>query len=100
LDESGNIIRNKVRLVGQGYTPTESINFEKTFALVARLEAIQMTLAFTFFKYFNLFQMDVKSVFLNGFIEEEVYVEQSLGFVNPAHLDFIFKLEKALYGLK
>jgi len=59
-----------------------------------------MTLAFASFKDFKLLQMDVKSAFLNDFIEEEVYVEQSPGFVNPTHPDFVFKLEKALYGLK
>ena len=76
MDESGNIVRNKGTLVAQGYTQIEGIDFEKTFAPVARLEAIWMTLAFTSYKDFKLFQMDVKSAFLNGFIEEEVYVEQ------------------------
>ena len=72
LNESGNVIMNKVRLVTQCYTQIEGINFEETFAPVARFEAIQMTLAFALFK---LFQMDVKNVFLNGFIEEEIYIE-------------------------
>ena len=63
LDESGNVIRNKARLVAQGYTQIEGINFKETFALVARLEAIQITLAFASYKYFKLFQMDVKSAF-------------------------------------
>ena len=79
MDESDNIIRNKVRLVAQGYTQIEGIDFEKTFAPVTRLEAIQITLTFASYKDFKLFQMDVKSTFLNGFIEEEVYVEQPLG---------------------
>jgi len=86
--------------VAQDYTQIEGINFEKTFAPVARLEVIQMILVFASFKDFKFFQMDVKCAFLNGFIEEEVYVEQSPGFVDPTHSDFIFKLEKALYGLK
>ena len=75
MDESGNIVRNKARLVAQGYTQIEGIDFEETFAPVARLEAIRITLAFASYKDFKHFQMDVKSVFLNGFIEEEVYVE-------------------------
>jgi len=75
LDESGNIIRNKARLVAQGYTQIESIDFEKTVAPVAWLEVIRMTLAFASYKDFNLFQMDVKSASLNDFIEEDVYVE-------------------------
>ena len=100
MDESDIVIRNKARLVAQGYTQVERIDFEKTFTPVTRLEAIRITLAFASFKDFKLFQMDVKSTFLNGFIEEEVYVEQSPGFVDPTHPDFIFKLDKALYGLK
>ena len=83
-----------------GYTQIEGINFEETFAPVALLEAIRITLAFASYKDFKLFQMDVKSAFLNGFIEEEVYVEQPPGFVDPTHPDFVFKLDKALYGLK
>jgi len=75
LDESENIIRNKARLVAKSYTQIEGTDFEKTFALVTRFEAIRMTLAFASFKDFKLFQMDAKSVFLNSFIEEEVYVE-------------------------
>ena len=75
MDESKNIIRKKARLVVQNYTQIEGIDFEETFAPIARLEIIRMTLAFTSSKDFKLFQMDVKSVFLNGFIEEEVYVE-------------------------
>jgi len=76
LDESGNIVRNKARLVAQCYTQIEGIDFKKIFAPVARLEAIRITLAFASYKDFKLFQIDVKSAFLNRFIEEEVYVEQ------------------------
>ena len=79
LDESGNIIRNKAWLVAQSYNQIEGINFEETFAPVARFETIRMTLAYASYKNFTLYQMDVKSAFLNGFIEEEVYVEQPLG---------------------
>jgi len=100
LDESENIIRNKARLVAQGYTHIEGINFEETFVPVEWLKTIQMTLAFASFKDFKLFQMDVKRVFFNDFIDEEVYAEQPPGFIDPTHPYFIFKLEKTLYGLK
>ena len=84
--------------MAQGYIQIEGINFEETFAPVARLEAIRITLASTSYNDFKLFQMDIKSAFLNGFIEEEVYVEQPPRFVDPTHPDFVFKLDKALYG--
>ena len=86
--------------MAQCYTQIKGINFEETFAPVARFEAIWMTLTFASFKDFKLFQIDIKSAFLNGFIEEEVYIEQPPGFVDPTLPDFIFKLEKALYSLK
>eukprot|EP00253_Pinus_taeda_P026008 PITA_26008 len=76
LNENGEVIRNKVRLVCKGYAQQEGIDFEETFALVARLEAIQMFLALSSFQKFKIFQMDVKSAFLNGDLEEEVYIEQ------------------------
>ena len=84
--------------MAQGYTQIEGIGFEETFAPIARLEAIQITLVFASFKDLKLFQMDVKNTFLNGFIEE-VYVKQPPRFVDPTHPDFVFKLEKALYDL-
>ncbi len=82
LDENGLVIRNKARLVAKGYNQEEGIDFDETFAPVARLEAIRLLLAFACFMNFKLYQMDVKSAFLNGFIEEEVYVEQPPGFEN------------------
>jgi len=94
LDESGNIVRNKARPVAQGHNQIEIINFEETFSPVARLEAIFMNLTYAAFKDFKLFQMNVKSAFLNDFIEEEVYVEQPSSFVDHTHLDYVFKLEK------
>jgi len=100
LDESSNVVKNKDRLVAQGYTQIEDINFDETFVPAVRLEAIQMTLAFTSYKDFKLFQMDVKSVFFNGFIEEEVYVKQPPRFVDPTHPNFVYKLDKTLYCLK
>ena len=80
LDENGLIVRNKARLVAQGYNQEEGIDFEETFAPVARLEAIRLLLAYACSLNFQLFQMDVKSAFLNGYITEEVYVKQLLGF--------------------
>ena len=80
MDENGIIIRYKARLVAQGYNQQEGIDYEETFAPVTRLEAIRMLLAFFCHKNFILYQMDMKSAFLNGFINEEVYVEQPLGF--------------------
>ena len=100
MDESGTVIRNKARPVAQGYSQEEGIDFDETFAPVARLEAIRMLLAFSCLKNFKLYQMDVKSAFLNGFITEEVYVEQPPGFEDPKFPNHVFKLSKALYGLK
>ena len=81
--------------MAQSYTQIKSINFEETFAPVTRLEAIRITLTFASYKDFKLFQMDIKRVFLNGFIEEQVYVEQHPGFVDLTHPDFVYKLDKA-----
>ncbi|KAJ1704622.1 hypothetical protein LUZ63_004403 [Rhynchospora breviuscula] len=100
LDELGNVIRNKARLVAQGFKQQEGIDFEETFAPVARLESIRMLLAYASNKGFTLFQMDVKSAFLNGWIDEEVYVQQPPGFVDHFNPNHVFKLHKALYGLK
>ena len=100
MDENDIIVRNKARLVDQGFNKEEGIDYEETFASVARLEAIRMLLAFACFKYFVLYQMDVKSTFLNGFITEGVYVEQSSDFESFNFPNHIFKLKKTLYGLK
>ena len=100
MDENGIIIINKARLVAQGYNQQEGIDYEETFAPVARLEAIRMLLAFACHKNFILYQMDVKSAFLNGFINEEVYVEQPPGFGSFNFPNHVFKLKKAFYGLK
>ncbi|CAM8905663.1 unnamed protein product [Rhodiola kirilowii] len=99
-DESGNITRNKARLVAQGYTQIEGIDFDETFAPVARLEAIRLLVAVVCYRKFKLFQMDVKSAFLNGVLCEEVYVAQPKGFEDPHYPDCVYKLKKALYGLK
>ena len=100
MDELGNVVRNKARLVTQGYNQEEGIDFDETFALVARIEAIRLLLAFACHMNFKLFQMEVKSAFLNGFIQKEVYVEQPLGFEDFEKPNHVYKLQKALYGLK
>jgi len=100
LDESGNVVRNKARLVAKDYNQEEGIDFDETFAPVARLEAICILLLFGSYTGIKIFQMDVKCAFLNGFLQEEVCVEQPPGFENPDFPDHAFKLKKALYGLK
>ncbi|WVZ85242.1 LOW QUALITY PROTEIN: hypothetical protein U9M48_032189 [Paspalum notatum var. saurae] len=98
--EDGMVVRNKARLATQSFCHKEGIDYEETFAPVARLKAIRILLAFAASKGFKLQQMDVKSAFLNGFIEEEVYVRQTPGFESARFLDRVYKLRKALYGLK
>ncbi|GKD88467.1 putative ribonuclease H-like domain-containing protein, partial [Tanacetum coccineum] len=98
-DERGIVIRNKARLVAQGYTQKEGINYDEVFALVARIEAIRLFLAYASFKDFVVYQMDVKSAFLYGKIEEEVYVCQPPVFKDLEFPNRVYKIEKALYGL-
>ncbi|GJY98008.1 putative ribonuclease H-like domain-containing protein, partial [Tanacetum coccineum] len=98
-DERGIVIRNKARLVTQGYPQEEGIDYNEVFAPVAKIEAIRLFLAYALFKDFVVYQMDVKSAFLDGKIEEEVYVCQPLGFEDPEFPDKVYKVEKALYGL-
>jgi hypothetical protein len=98
--EDGEVVRNKSHLVAQGYSQVEGLDFRETFAPVARLETIRILLAFAVSKGFKLYQMDVKSAFLNGVIQEEVYVRQPPGFESPKYPDRVYKLSKALYGLK
>ncbi|GKD34170.1 putative ribonuclease H-like domain-containing protein [Tanacetum coccineum] len=98
-DERGIVIRNKARLVAQGYTQEQGIDYDEVFAPVVRIEAIRLFLAYASFKDFVVYQMDVKSAFLYGKIEEEVYVYQPPGFEDPDFLDRVYKVEKALYGL-
>ncbi|KAK2385434.1 putative mitochondrial protein [Trifolium repens] len=99
-DEKGVITRNKARMVAQGYTQVEGLDFEETFAPVARLESIRLLLGVACILKFKLYQMDVKSAFLNGYLHEEVYVEQPKGFTDPVYPNHVYKLKKALYGLK
>ncbi|GJY69032.1 putative ribonuclease H-like domain-containing protein [Tanacetum coccineum] len=98
-DERGIVIKNKARLVAQGYTQEEGIDYDEVFAHVARIKAIRLFLAYASFKDFVVYQMDVKSAFLYGKIEEEVYVCQPPGFEDPDFPDRVYKVEKALYGL-
>ncbi|GJQ96057.1 retrovirus-related pol polyprotein from transposon TNT 1-94 [Tanacetum coccineum] len=100
LDAENIVTRNKSCLVAKGYKQEEGIDFEESFALVARLEALGMFVAYTAYKNFTIFQMDVKTKFLNGPLKEEVYVSQPDDFVNPDFPDHVYKLKKALYGLK
>ncbi|GJX05703.1 copia protein [Tanacetum coccineum] len=100
LDENGVVTRNKARLVAQGYNQQEGIDYDETYAPIARLESIRILLAYACALYFKLYQMDVKSAFLNSFINEEVYVAQPSGFIDFAKPNYVYILKKALYGLK
>nr|GEY73461.1 hypothetical protein [Tanacetum cinerariifolium] len=99
-DEEQTVIQIKSRLVVRGYRQEEGIDFEESFASVARMEAIRIFLAYAAHKLFLMFQMDVKTVFLHGSLKEDVYVCQPEGFIDVDHLSHVYKLKKALYGLK
>jgi hypothetical protein len=94
------VTRNKARLVAKGYSQVEGLDFDETYAPVARLESIRILLAYATYHGFKLYQMNVKSAFLNGPIKEEVYVEQPPGFEDSEYPSHVYKLSKALYGLK
>ncbi|GJT67510.1 retrovirus-related pol polyprotein from transposon TNT 1-94 [Tanacetum coccineum] len=99
--DAGNImVQNKTRLVAKGYKQEEGIDFEESFAPVACLEAVRMFIAYAAHKNITIFQMDVKTAFLNGPLKEEVYVSQPEGFIDPEFPDHVYRLKKALYGLK
>nr|GEX36211.1 retrovirus-related Pol polyprotein from transposon TNT 1-94 [Tanacetum cinerariifolium] len=100
LDELGGILKNKARLVARGYRQEERIDFEESFAPVDKLEAIRIFLAYAAHKNMVVYQMDVKTAFLNGNLREEVYVSQPDRFVDPDNPNHVYKLKKALYGLK
>nr|GFC32647.1 retrovirus-related Pol polyprotein from transposon TNT 1-94 [Tanacetum cinerariifolium] len=100
LDEYGDVLKNKARLVAKGYRQEEGIDFEESFAPVARIEAIRIFIANTTSRNMTVYQMDVKTAFLNGELKEEVYVSQPKGFVDPDHPTHVYRLKKALYGLK
>nr|GEU34134.1 retrovirus-related Pol polyprotein from transposon TNT 1-94 [Tanacetum cinerariifolium] len=99
-DEYQTVIRNKARLVAKGYAQEEGIDFEESFAPAARLKAIRIFVAYATHKSFPIYQMDVKTTFLNGPLKEEVYVAQPNGFVDPDHPEKVYRLRKAIYGLK
>jgi hypothetical protein len=98
--DDGEVVRNKARLVTQGFSQVVGLDFRETFAPVARLKVIRILLVFAASKRFKLYQMDVKSAFLNDIIHEEIYVRQPLGFENSKYSDRVYKLLKTLYGLK
>ncbi|GJV92663.1 retrovirus-related pol polyprotein from transposon TNT 1-94 [Tanacetum coccineum] len=99
-DAKNIVVRNKTRLVAKGYRQEEGIDFEESFAHVARLEDVQMFIAYAAYKNITIFQMDVKKDFLNGPLKEEVYVSQLEGYIDPEFPDHVYRLKKALYGLK
>ena len=100
LNADGQVSRNKARLVCKGYCQEEGIDYGETFSPVARVEGVKTLLAYATHKGFKVYQMDVKSAFLNGNLDEEVYIEQPEGFIDLEKKDMVFKLHKALYGLK
>jgi hypothetical protein len=99
-DEHGVLTRNKARFVAKGYSLVKGLDFDETFAPVARLESIHILLTYATHHCFKIYQMDIKSAFLNGPIKEEVYVEQPLGFEDKKYPNHVYKLHKVLYGLK
>ena len=99
-DQDGVVVRNKARLIAQGYTQVEGLDFGETYASVARLEATRILLAYACAHNIKLYQIDVKSAFLNGYINELVYIEQPLGFEDDKKPNHVYKLKKALFGLK
>jgi hypothetical protein len=98
--EDGEIMRNKAHLIAQGFSQVEDLDFGEIFAHVTHLDAIRIHLAFVVSKGFKLYQMDMKNAFLNGVIQEEVFVRQPLGFENLKYPNRVYKFSKALYGLK
>nr|GFA39222.1 retrovirus-related Pol polyprotein from transposon TNT 1-94 [Tanacetum cinerariifolium] len=99
-DEENTVIRNKSHLVAKGYTQKERVDFEESFAPVARLEAVRLFIAYVVHKSFTVYHIDVKTAFLYSPLKEEVYINQPDGFVDPYHPDKVYRLKKALYGLK
>ena len=99
-DEESNMICNKAQLVAQGYSQMEGADYDETFALVACMESIRILLALACQLKFKLYQIDVKTAFLNGLLKKDVYVAQPKGFIDPHFSDHLLYLKKALYGLK
>ena len=99
-DEESNIICNKACLVTQGYPQMEGVDYDETFAPISRMESIRILLALACHLRFKLYQMDVKTAFLNGLLKEDVYVAQPKGFIDPHFSDYVLYLKKAFYRLK
>ena len=99
-DEEGNVIRNKARLVAQGYSQIKGVDYDETFAPVVSMESIRILLALACHLKFKLYQMNIKNAFLNGLLKEDVYVAQPKVFIDPHFPDNVLYLKKALYGLK
>ena len=99
-DEEGNVIHNKARLVPQGFSQMEGVDYDEIFAPIAHMESIRILLALACQLKFKLYQMDVKTAFLNGFLKEDVYVAQPKGFIDPHFPDHVLYLKRAFYGLK
>jgi hypothetical protein len=97
-DEAGAIIKHKARLVARGFVQQEGINFDDTFAPIARMESVRLLFALAAQEGWRVYHLDVKSVFLNGDLKEEIYVHQPLGFVIPSNEGKVLRLRKALYG--
>ena len=100
LDEAGKVVKNKARLVAKGYSQQEGIDYTKTYTSVAHIEAIHILLSFVAHNRMKLYQMDAKSAFLNGLIQEKVYVEQPPRFESDTLPNHVFNLNKVMYGLK
>ncbi|GKC35386.1 retrovirus-related pol polyprotein from transposon TNT 1-94, partial [Tanacetum coccineum] len=99
-DAENIVVQNKTCLVSKGYKQEEGIDLEESFAPVARLEAVRMFITYVAHKNITIFQMDVKTAFLNGHLKEEVYVSQPEGFIDPEFPDHVYRLKKDIYGLK
>ena len=99
-DDEGNVIRNKARLIAQGYSQMEGVDYDETFAPVAHIESIRILLTLACHLKFKIYQMDVKTTFLNRLLKEDVYMAQPKGFIDPYFPNHVFYLKKALYGLK
>ncbi|GJU82697.1 retrovirus-related pol polyprotein from transposon TNT 1-94 [Tanacetum coccineum] len=100
MDEFGGVLKNKARLVAQGFRKEKGIDFEESFAPIARIKAVRIFVANIAQKNMTIYQMDVKTAFLNGELKEEVYVSQPEGYVDQDNPSHVYKLKKALYGLK
>jgi len=100
VNPKGEVVKYKARLVARGFLQKHGVDYEEVFSPIARLETVRVVVAHASMQRWKIHQLDVKSVFLNGELEEEVYVEQPTGFVKQGSENKVLKLRKALYGLK